>query len=70
MRKMYNKKIGDPSSEYGMPNGGERFAEAVQKKQERGAFLWAEFIEFMKDHDVTPAELRTMFTRYYEEFMK
>lgn len=70
MRKMHNKKIGDPSSEYGMPNGGERFAEAVQKKQDRAALLWADFIGFMKDHDVTPAELRAMFTRYYEEFLK
>lgn len=69
MRKMYNQKIGDPSSEYGMPNGGERFAEALQKKQERSAHLWGEFVEFMHQHDVTPSELREMFTRYYEEFI-
>lgn len=69
MRKMYNKKIGDPSSEYGMPDGDKRFAEALQKKQERAAFLWGEFVAFMRLHNVTPSELREMFTRYYEEFI-
>lgn len=69
MRKMYSQQIGDPSSEYGMPNGGERFAEALQKKQERAEYLWTEFVNFMRGHNVTPSELRAMFTRYYEEFL-
>lgn len=69
MRKTYNKRIGDPSSEYGMPDGGERFEEALQKKHERAEFLWCEFVSFMRSHDVTPSELRGMFTRYYDEFI-
>lgn len=70
MRKMYTKRIGDPSSEYGMPDGAERFAKTLQLKQERAEYLWSEFVGFMRDHDVTPDELRTMFTRYYEEFIQ
>lgn len=70
MRNMYNKKIGDPSSEYGMPDGDERFIKKVSKRAERHEQLWQEFVTFMIAHDVRPDELRAMFTRYYDEFLK
>ena len=70
MRKTYNKRIGDPSSEYGMPDGGQRFEEALQKKQERAEYIWGEFVEFMRSRDVKPQELRGMFIRYYEEYIE
>lgn len=70
MRRMYNKKIGDPSSEFGMPDGDERFIKKVSERAERHEQLWHEFVSFMAAHDVRPDELRTMFARYYEEFLK
>lgn len=70
MRKMYNNKIGDPSSEYGMPDGDERFIKKVSERAERHEQLWKDFVSFMIAHDVRPDELRAMFTRYYEEFLK
>ena len=63
-------KVGEVSSRYGYPNGGELFLKDLQAHEERYNFLWNEFIDFMKSHDVTPSELRRMFTRYYEEFLK
>lgn len=63
-------KVGETSSKYGMPNGGELFEADMKAHEERYNFLWNEFINFMKSHNVTPSELRTMFTRYYEEFIQ
>lgn len=62
-------KVGETSSKYGYPGGGDQFIADLQKHEERYNFLWNEFIHFMKSHDVTPSELRSMFTRYYEEFL-
>lgn len=62
-------KVGETSSKYGFPGGGDRFVADMEAHEERQNFLWSEFIVFMKFHDVTPAELRSMFTRYYEEFL-
>lgn len=70
MRKMFNNRIGDPSSEYGMPDGDERFIKKIAERAERNEQLWQDFVSFMLTHDVRPDELRTMFTRYYEEFLK
>lgn len=70
MRKMYTNRVGDPSSEFGMPDGGEKFMEKLKTQYERYSALWADFVQFMRDHNVTPEELRVMFTRYYEEFIE
>lgn len=69
MRKFYNPTIGDPSSEFGYINGGERFAEKLQARAERHEHLWNDFVSFMIAHEVTPDELRAMFTRYYSEYL-
>lgn len=69
MRKMYNPTIGDPSSEFGYCNGGERFDQKVQERSERHEQLWKDFVSFMIDHEVRPDELRTMFTKYYSEYL-
>lgn len=61
--------VGDPCSKYGYSNGGDLFIADMKKHEERANFLWGEFIAFMKSHDVTPSELRSLFTRYYEEFL-
>ena len=64
------KHVGDPCSKYGYDPNGEQFEKDIQAHAEHGEYLWNEFIEFMKSHNVTPSELRSMFTRYYEEFLK
>lgn len=62
--------VGEPSSKYGYDRTGEQFERDMQRRKERGEFLWNEFVEFMKSHDATPADFRLMFTRYYDEFLK
>ena len=62
-------KVGETSSKYGMPNGGDLFEADIKAHVERYEFLWNEFVEFMKSHNATPDEFRRMFTRYYEEFI-
>lgn len=63
------RNVGDPSSKYAYDRDGKQFEADIQAAVERNKFLWSEFIKFMKDHDVTPSELRYMFTKYYEEFL-
>lgn len=69
MRKMYTRRVGDPSSEFGMPDGGEKFDRKLQERAERAEHLWKAFVGFMQEHDVRPDELREMFTRYRDEFL-
>lgn len=70
MRKMYNKRIGDPSSEFGMPDGDERFEQRLQEHFDRAESLWNDFVDFMQTHNVRPDELRQMFVRYHEKFLQ
>ena len=64
-------KVGEVSSKYGYDKDGSRFNADMEQHNERAEYLWAEFIEFMKSHNVVdPRELRTLFTRYYDEFIK
>lgn len=63
------RNVGDPSSKYGYDPTGERFSADIQAHIERGEYLWNEFVKFMQSLDVSPSELRQMFTRYYEEFL-
>lgn len=60
--------IGEPSSKYGYDRDGSQFDADIERNNQRNEYLWAEFVAFMADHDVKPSELRTMFTRYYEEY--
>lgn len=64
------RNVGDPCSKYGYDRNGEQFEKDIQAHIERGEYLWNEFVEFMKSHDATPEEFRSMFIRYYEEFLK
>ena len=64
------RNVGEPSSKYGYDRDGKQFEADLKAHEERHNYLWAEFIGFMKSHDVTPPELRAMFTRYYEEFLE
>ena len=62
-------EIGDPCSKYGYVGGGEQFIKDMQAGEERSIKLWNDFIAFMKDHNVDPRDMRTLFTQYYEEYL-
>ena len=62
-------KVGETSSKYGYPGGGEQFEADMKAHEERYNYLWSEFVRFMKEHDATPDEFRGMFMRYYEEYV-
>lgn len=68
-RVMKHTKVGEVSSKYGYSDGGKRFEADMKAHKERGDFLWAEFIAFMKSHNATPEDFRVMFVRYHEEFI-
>ena len=61
--------IGEPSSKYGYDRDGSQFDADIERNNQRNEYLWAEFVSFIDDHNVKPSELRTMFTRYYEEYL-
>ena len=63
------KNVGELSSKYAYDTDGKQFEADIQARIDRYEWLWSEFIQFMKDRNVTPSELRQMFTRYYEEFL-
>lgn len=63
-------KVGEVSSKYGYANGAELFESDIKAKQERAEYLWREFVKFMQDRKITPSELRSMFVKYYEEFLQ
>ena len=64
------KNVGEPSSKYGYDADGSQFAADMQKHAEQCEFLWNEFVDFMKSHDVDPRKFRFLFTKYHEEFLK
>lgn len=71
MRKLSpTRHVGEPSSKYGYDPRGELFERDMKAHLDRCDWLWTEFVDFMKTHDVNPAELRWMFTEYYEQFLK
>lgn len=63
-------RVGELSSKYAYDYDGSQFEADIKAHKERHEFLWNEFIGFMKSHNVDPRELRSMLTRYYEEFLQ
>lgn len=63
-------RVGELSSKYAYDHDGSQFEADMKAHKERAEYLWAEFVDFMKSHNVDPKELRSMFTRYYEEFLQ
>ena len=61
--------MGDPCSKYGYDRDGKQFEADLQAAFERSEYLWTEFVEFMKSHNVTPEIFYTMFHRYHDEFL-
>lgn len=64
------RNVGELSSKYAYDKDGTQFDADILSKIERSEQLYNDFVKFMKERNVIPSELRIMFTRYYEEFLK
>lgn len=64
-----NGSVGETSSKYGYPGGGEAFIADLEAAKERSEKLWSDFVDFMKSHNVDPRVFRGLFIRYREEFL-
>lgn len=65
-----NHGVGEVSSKYGYDKDGSQFEADIQRHHEEYEALYQDFVGWMKSKDVDPRKFRSMFTRYYEEFMK
>lgn len=61
-------KVGEPSSKYGYPGGGEQFEKDIAQKAQEAEALYTDFVEWMKERNVDPDTVRSMFVRFYYEF--
>lgn len=62
--------VGEVSSKYGYDRDGKQFEADIQKHFEDGERLYAEFVEWMKTKEVVPDKFRSLFMRYYKEFVE
>jgi len=62
--------VGEVSSKYGYPGGGEQFEKDIAQKLEEAEALYQEFVKWMKERNADPETVRLMFVRFYEEFIK
>ena len=67
-RPLTSKRIGEVSSIYGYHP--EKFEEDLKQKAEEYEKLYNEFVEWMKNKNVDPRRFRSMFAKYYEEFIQ
>lgn len=65
-----NGAVGETSSKYGFPGGGEAFIADLESAKERYEKLWTDFVEFMKSTGADPRTFRYLFVRYHEEFIQ
>lgn len=61
-------KVGETSSKYGYPGGGEQFERDLEQKSIEAQTLYKEFVEWMTERQVDPYMVKLMFIRFYEEF--
>lgn len=66
--KVARRGVGEVSSKYGLPGGGEQFERDIARHIAESEALYDEFVEWMKDHQVNPSTVRSMFVRFYYEF--
>ena len=63
------RSVGDPSSKYGYDKDGKQFEADIQKHIDEGERLYAEFKEWMMQKQVTPDKFRSLFRKYFDEFI-
>lgn len=68
--KWVGNGIGDPSSKYAFDKGGKQFETDIQRHFDESEKLYSEFVEWMKSKNVSPDVFRSMFRKYYDEFIK
>lgn len=64
------RNVGDPCSKYGYDRDGKQFEADIRKHLDESEKLYQEFIEWLKNKNVTPNKFRFLFSRYYDEFIK
>ena len=64
------KRVGELSSKYAYDFDGSQFEADVKRHSEEYETLYSEFIEFMKSKSVAPSQFRSLFMRYYEDFIE
>ena len=62
-----NHRVGEVSSKYGY--NPEQFDKDLEARKARSDALWADFLEWMKGHGITPDEARGLFRRMFEEYL-
>lgn len=62
--------VGEPSSKYGYPGGGEQFERDIVQKFEEAETLYQKFVNWMKEQEADPETVRYMFIRFYEDYIK
>ena len=68
MRRIKNHRVGEVSSKYGY--NPKWFEKDLEARKARSDALWADFLEWMKLHGITPDEARGLFRRMFEEYLK
>ena len=61
-------RVGEVSSKYGY--NPEQFNKDLEVRKARSDALWADFLEWMKLHRITPDEARLLLVRLYEEYLE
>ena len=61
-------RVGEVSSKYGY--NPEQFDKDMEDRKARSDALWADFLEWMKGHGITPDEARGLFRRLFEEYLE
>ena len=61
-------RVGEVSSKYGYQP--EQFDKDLEVRKDRADAMWADFMERMKLHGITPDEARGLFRRMFEEYLE
>ena len=61
-------KVGETSSKYGYPGGGEQFEADMAQHLLKSQALYEDFKKWMFAHEVDPETVRSLFVRFYYEF--
>jgi hypothetical protein len=62
--------VGEVSSKYGYPGGGDQFERDIVEKAEEAEALYQKFVNWMKEQEAEPETVRYMFIRFYEDYIK
>ena len=60
-------RVGEVSRKYGYQP--EQFDKDLEVRKDRADAMWADFMEWMKLHGITPDEARGLFVRLHEEYL-